>query len=65
MKTLRCPGCFANEELHRSHLRWWDIPLRLLGMRPYRCLSCNRRFYAWKHTAAHERGAAGTQVDRG
>ena len=64
MKTLRCPGCIAADEFQRSHLRWWDIPLRLMGMHSYGCFSCNRRFYAWKHTAAHESRAAGTQVDR-
>lgn len=48
-KTLRCPSCFDVDAIRRSHSRLRDVPLRLIGMRAYRCLQCYRRFYAWKH----------------
>lgn len=48
-KTLRCPICPDGNSLRRSHGRWYDFPYRLLGMRAYRCLMCNKRFYAWRH----------------
>ena len=47
METRRvsCPGCYEREEVHRSHLKFWDVPFLLIGMRPDRCLLCYRRFY--------------------
>jgi hypothetical protein len=59
MRALQCPGCFAGDTLRRSRGRWGDIPFRLIGMRPYRCSLCYRRFYAWKHPQPRERGGPG------
>ncbi len=45
---IKCPACHEAEVIHRSHLRLRDIPFLLIGMRPYRCLLCYRRFHTWK-----------------
>jgi hypothetical protein len=64
METRRvsCPGCYEREEVHRSHLKFWDVPFLLIGMRPYRCLLCYRRFYTWKRGPARVRKAAAKGV---
>jgi len=46
-KTLRCPGCFDESSVRRSHLRVTDWPFRLIGLRNYRCMLCYQRFRAW------------------
>jgi hypothetical protein len=38
--------------MRRSRSRWYDLPLRLFGVRAYRCLLCDRRFYARKRLMA-------------
>jgi len=38
--SCKCSACYA---LHRKGVDW--IP-SLLGLRPARCLTCNRKFYA-------------------
>jgi hypothetical protein len=51
-KMLRCPACHDGSGLRRSRPRWHDFPYRLVGMKAYRCLMCDARFYAWKHPSA-------------
>src|SRR6185437_14049215 len=46
-ESVRCPKCKDDDTVRRSHRRRVDLPLRLFGLRPYRCLVCNKRFYAW------------------
>lgn len=29
----------------QAHTRWWELPVRLFGMRAYRCRDCYRRFF--------------------
>jgi hypothetical protein len=48
-KMLRCPACHDGSGLRRSRPRWHDVPYRLAGMKAYRCLMCDARFYAWKN----------------
>ncbi|HLJ77449.1 MAG TPA: hypothetical protein VKT75_08550 [Acidobacteriaceae bacterium] len=49
MERVRCPNCKDGDEVYRSHRRKWDWPFLWMGMRPYRCLLCNKRFYARRH----------------
>jgi len=42
---LRCPQCRDGGDVRRSRFRWKDVFWRCMGMRPYRCLLCYRRFY--------------------
>ena len=56
-KALQCPSCLVADDLRRSHMRWHDWPLRLMGLRPYRCLACNTRFHTWARPPARRRPA--------
>jgi DNA-directed RNA polymerase subunit RPC12/RpoP len=49
---LFCPRC-GSERLHRSHRdgALERYVLRLVGVRPYRCESCNERFLSRKKPA--------------
>ncbi len=43
-----CPNC-RGETCRRSHRRrTYDLLLTVFGVRPWRCRSCEERFYAWK-----------------
>jgi hypothetical protein len=48
-KTLHCPSCFDGDDVKRSRMRFQDWPLRLIGVRPYRCMLCNQRFHSRRH----------------
>jgi DNA-directed RNA polymerase subunit RPC12/RpoP len=43
----RCPYCTDSDWVRRSRSCWYDVPLLLLGFRPYRCMICFRRFHAF------------------
>jgi hypothetical protein len=45
MSTPNCPGCPLGD-IARSRWRWFELPLVLLLMRPYRCVYCGKRFFA-------------------
>lgn len=40
-----CPRCQSND-CFRSHRRKWEYTLSLLGIMPWRCVACRKRFYA-------------------
>ena len=40
-----CPHCGASRSGRRSRLRWFDLPLLLLFVRPVRCVDCYERYY--------------------
>jgi hypothetical protein len=43
-----CPSCKENRA-HRSHRRnFKDRIVALISMKPYRCHTCNHRFYAYR-----------------
>jgi len=42
-EPLRCPRC-QGCEIARSRRRWYEEPLGLVGLRPFRCRSCYCRF---------------------
>jgi hypothetical protein len=43
-----CPQC-RSPDCHRSHRGGaLDFLGTLIGLRPWRCLTCDRRFYAWR-----------------
>jgi hypothetical protein len=44
MKRL-CPHCGTTKSGRRSRIRWFDLPLLLLTVRPVRCLDCYGRYY--------------------
>jgi transposase-like protein len=39
-----CPLC-RTPTTHRSRPRFYDLLLLLILLRPYRCMSCYKRFY--------------------
>jgi TonB family protein len=41
----RCSRC-GSPVLRRSRIRFWETPLRLIHVRPFRCRECGHRFYA-------------------
>ena len=43
-KLIHCSVC-SFSVLARSRVRWYEWPIILLGLRPYRCQSCQRRFW--------------------
>jgi hypothetical protein len=43
--THLCPHCGASRSGRRSRLRWFDLPLLLLFVRPVRCVDCYERYY--------------------
>ena len=44
MSHHRCPGC-GSWDVARSSLGVVDRLVKLFGHRPYRCLTCHKRFY--------------------
>ncbi len=40
-----CPHC-QNYDCFRSHRRKWEYAISLLGIMPWRCMACQKRFYA-------------------
>jgi len=58
----KCKACYA---LHRKGLDW---VISLIGLRPARCLTCNKRFYARYSIAARRDesdGARQSRTDKG
>lgn len=50
-----CPQC-RSADCYRSHrVGWMDFLLTAGGCRPWRCQTCERRFYAWRVAVAHAR----------
>jgi hypothetical protein len=43
MVNLLCPACVCSRA-NRAAFRWYELPLALLLIRPYRCTHCNTRF---------------------
>jgi transposase-like protein len=65
-----CPRC-KSPEVIRSRSRFRDTLMLWLGMRPYRCRECNKRFHlpakegrklsreqAWRKSASNSRESA-------
>ena len=50
-----CPHC-GSSEVFRSHRRGTveRYLLRSIGVRPFRCVNCNARFYRLKHSDSPE-----------
>ena len=44
MTVSQCPNCNAMHSLRVSRPRAWEQPLRLLGLRSFRCRACSSRF---------------------
>lgn len=45
---MRCPSC-GKDECVRLHRRGFlDRAVKLLALKPWRCMRCRQRFYAWK-----------------
>ena len=40
-----CPSC-GSKRVHRSHRKWYELPMKLIGIRPYRCHECRKRFFS-------------------
>lgn len=49
---MTCPLCEA-ANLRWSKVRFWEQPLRILGIRPDRCRSCRYRGYLVRWSANH------------
>jgi len=43
----RCPRCGTQGSLQRSHLRFWERPVRVMtsARRPFRCRICRARMW--------------------
>jgi hypothetical protein len=55
--TMICPQC-RSDNCFRSHRDGiFDFVLTAVGLRPWRCHSCERRFHAWRVAAILERFA--------
>src|SRR5262245_23130335 len=54
---MKCFFCFRHG-LTASRIRWYDWPLLLLVLRPYRCLGCGRRSirFVWSNRGAEDNG---------
>jgi hypothetical protein len=49
--TMICPQC-RSDNCYRSHRDGiFDFVLTAVGLRPWRCHSCERRFHAWRVAA--------------
>jgi hypothetical protein len=44
LTVVRCPSCIC-PLAYRSRYRWYEVPLWLLRLRPFRCSHCYRRFW--------------------
>ncbi|HEY2584163.1 MAG TPA: hypothetical protein VGI81_00190 [Tepidisphaeraceae bacterium] len=42
---MRCPNCWRDDDVAAARYRWQDMLLLPLLMWPFRCASCNLRFY--------------------
>ena len=51
---ILCPTCLTPTN-HRSRVRLYDLPLLLAFFRPYRCMSCYRRFYKFSGFGTQQR----------
>jgi len=43
---MTCPSC-GSDNVHRSRRKWYERPISLIGIRPYRCYHCDRRFFSF------------------
>lgn len=50
IESAFCPRCPGNDWVRRKRVCWYDSFLLLLGLCPYECLICFRRFYASRRT---------------
>jgi transcriptional regulator NrdR family protein len=52
VRVRKCPAC-RSEHVHRSHMRgfWEHGVLRAVGVRAYRCESCDNRYYGFEGIA--------------
>jgi hypothetical protein len=41
---VRCPFCIESDWVRPSLLRWYDLLPWVVGIKPYRCMQCFRRF---------------------
>jgi hypothetical protein len=47
-KEVLCPWCPGNDWVRPSRLCWHELLFLAIGFRPYRCMICFRRFYAFR-----------------
>jgi hypothetical protein len=47
-RPLICPVRGDSEGLRPSRFRLLDLPLRIVGLRPWRCQDCQRRFHGYR-----------------
>jgi hypothetical protein len=50
-----CPQCGTHRIARRSRLRWYDLPLLLMFVRPVRCTDCYERYYRFIRSRASHR----------
>ena len=56
-KSLRCPSCGWMDVRHSMPRSFFDRLVGLIGLVPYRCRSCGKRFYRADRTP-------GSQLDK-
>lgn len=53
-KLAPCSRC-SSDDLRKSRYRLLEHPLKLLGIRPFRCMDCGKRLYALRSSGVSER----------
>ena len=48
--SMKCPKC-REQNVRRSHRRFFDYIFSAVGMVPYRCNACEHRFYRFRKLA--------------
>jgi len=57
---MHCPRCREADAIRRSHHRMQDWLFAVIGLKPYRCLNCDRRFYSWRRLRPRHSGGIAT-----
>lgn len=42
---VQCPRCHSSEISHSRTKRIYDFLMQIVGLRPFRCMECRKRFY--------------------
>jgi hypothetical protein len=43
---VHCPNCPHSQVYRSQRNKWWECLMVLVGLRPYRCIACQTRFWS-------------------